>query len=104
MRLPTVWKNCAHQPLHNVLKEVMGGATVALSHENDQVKSIDVPDKVQHELSCTDSLLDCLRDVAARCAPFRRMMKVQSKPTLITSTNLRNLLSSWASIMDSHSR
>jgi hypothetical protein len=94
MRIPSVWRYCAYQQLHNIAREVMCLVTVLFSHQISDVVSIDSPNNGQHDISCADLLLDFLRDISARYASFHRMMKFQSKPTLIASDKSSNFLRS----------
>jgi hypothetical protein len=65
--------------------EVLCVVTVLPSHQVDNVESIDSPSNGQHEFWGPDLLLRLLRDFISRYAPFRRMMKFQSEPTLFPS-------------------
>jgi hypothetical protein len=85
MRFPAVWKYCEQQQFHNIAKELFYVVTVLLSHQIDHVKINNFPNNGQHELLSRGSLLDLLKDIPARHAPFRGMMKFQNKPTLISS-------------------
>jgi hypothetical protein len=68
-----------------MIKKVLCAVTVLLSHQTDDVKPIDFPNNGQHEFLGPDLLFRCLRDIISRYAPFRRMMKFQSEPTVVAS-------------------
>jgi fumarate reductase subunit C len=61
MRFATVWKYYEQQWLQNMAKEVLCIVAVLLSHQIDDVDSI-----------------------SSRSTPFRRMMKFQSEPILVS--------------------
>jgi hypothetical protein len=63
-----------------------------LSHQIDDLKSISAPNNGQQELLPRYLLLDLFTDIIARHMQFRRMMKFQSKPTLVPSYNPSNML------------
>jgi hypothetical protein len=66
-------------------KEVLCVVTVLLSHQIDDVESINPPNNSQHEFLGPDLLLHLLRDIISRYAPFLRMMELQSELTLVPS-------------------
>jgi hypothetical protein len=74
MRFATVWKYYQQQWFQNTNKEVKCVVTVVLSHQIDDVESIDSPSNGQDEFLGPDVLLHLLRDIISRCAAFRRMM------------------------------
>jgi hypothetical protein len=83
MRFAIVWKYYEQQWFQNMTKEVLYVVTVLLSHQINDVESIDSTNNGQHEFSSPDLLLHLLRDITSRYAPFRRMMEFQTKPTLV---------------------
>jgi hypothetical protein len=85
MRFSAVWKYCEQQQFHNLVKEVLCVVTVLLSHRIDDVTTNNFPNNNQHKLLSRDSLFDPLKDITARHALFRGMVKFQNKPTLIPS-------------------
>jgi hypothetical protein len=82
-RFATVCKYCEQQWFLNLTKKVLCVVTALFSHQIDDVESIDFPNNGQHEPLGPDLLLHVLRDIISRCAPFRRVMKFQSEPTLV---------------------
>jgi hypothetical protein len=66
-------------------KEVLAIVTVLLSHQIDDIESIDSPNNGQHECLGSDSLFHLLRDIILRYTAFRKIMKFQSEPTLVPS-------------------
>jgi hypothetical protein len=68
---------------------------ILFSHQIDDLKSISAPNNGQQELLPSYLLLDLFTDIIARHMQFRRMMKFQSKPTLVPSYNPSNMLFSW---------
>jgi hypothetical protein len=85
MRFVTVWKYCEQQWFQNMAHEVLWVVTVLLSHQINDVESVDASNNDQYEFFGADLLLHLLRDIGSRYAPFRRMMKFQSEPTLVPS-------------------
>jgi hypothetical protein len=85
MQFATAWKYCEQQWFQNMTKELLCVVTVSLSHEIDEVESIDPPDNGQHKFWGPDLSLHLVTDIILRHAPFRRMMKFQSEPTLVPS-------------------
>jgi hypothetical protein len=66
-------------------EDVLYIVTLLLSHQIDDTESIDSPNNSQYEFLGPDLLLRLGRDIISRYAPFRRMMKFQSEPTLVPS-------------------
>jgi hypothetical protein len=58
-------------------QEVLCVVTVLLSHQIDDVESIDSPHNGQDEFLCPNLLLDLLRDIISRYVPFRKIVKFQ---------------------------
>jgi hypothetical protein len=85
MRFATIWKDCEQQWFQNMTKEVLYIVIVLFSYQIDDVESIDSLNNDQHEFLGPDLLLDLLRDIVSRYAPFHRMMKFQSELTLVPS-------------------
>jgi hypothetical protein len=85
MRFVTVWKYCEQQWFQNMAKKVLCIVTVLLSHQTNDVESINFPNDAQHESLAPDFLLHFLRDIISRYTPFRVKMKFQSESTLIPS-------------------
>jgi hypothetical protein len=83
--LSAMWKYRAQELFHNILEEVLGIQAVPLRHPIDDVEFVESPKDGQHKLSCPDCLLHPLRGIIARHAPFRRMLELQSQPTLVAS-------------------
>jgi hypothetical protein len=92
MRLATVWKYCEQQRFQNMTREALCIVIVLLSHQIDNAESIDSPNNGQYELLDLDSLLQLLRGIISRYTPLRRMIKVQSEPTLVPSHKSLNLV------------
>jgi hypothetical protein len=85
MQFVTVWKYCDQSQFQNLTKEVLCVVMMPLSHQIDDVESIDSINNGQHEFLGPDLLLRFLRDIISQYAPFRRMTKFQSEPTLVRS-------------------
>jgi hypothetical protein len=85
MRFVTVWKYCEQQCFQNVTKEVLCVVTVLFSHHIDDVESIDSPNNGQYEFLGPGLLLHLLSNIISQYAPFSRMVKFQSEPTLVSS-------------------
>jgi hypothetical protein len=66
MRFPAVWEYCTQQRFHKIAEEVVCVVIVLLSHQIDNVKSIDSPNNGQYEFLCPDLLLNLLRDLVAQ--------------------------------------
>jgi hypothetical protein len=66
-------------------KEVASLVTLLLILQINEVEFIDSPNNGQHEFLGPGLLLDLLRDFISRYAPFHRMKKFQSEPTLVPS-------------------
>jgi hypothetical protein len=62
--------------------EVLCIVTLLLSHQIGDAESIDSPNHGHHEFLSPDLLRHLLRAIVLQYAPFRRMMKFQSEPTL----------------------
>jgi hypothetical protein len=63
MRLATVRKYCGQKWFQNMTKEVICAVTVLLSHQIDDVESIDSPNNGQQEILGLDLLLHLLGDI-----------------------------------------
>jgi hypothetical protein len=85
MWFATTWEYCKLQWFQNMTKEVLSIVTVLLGHQINDVESIDSPNNSQHEILGPDLLLHLLRDIILGHLLFRRMMKFQSKLTLVHS-------------------
>jgi hypothetical protein len=83
MQFATVWKYCEQQRFQNITKQGLCIVVARLSHQIDDVESIDSPNAGQPELLGPDLLLDFVREIISRYAPFHRMMKFQIEPTLV---------------------
>jgi hypothetical protein len=70
MRFATVWKYREQQWFQNMTKKVLCVVIVLLSHQINDMESIDSPNNGQHEFLDPDLLLHVLRDVISRCAHF----------------------------------
>jgi hypothetical protein len=92
MRVATVWKYCEQQWFQNMIKEVLCAVTVPLSHQTDDVESIESPSDGQYEFLGPDLSFHLLIDIISRCDPSRRMKKSQSKPILIPSHKSLNFI------------
>jgi hypothetical protein len=92
MRFPAIWKYCTQQQFRNIFEVVMSVVTVLLSHQIDDMKSVSSPNDDQHELSDIDLSVELLRDIVARYGSFRRMMKFQSKATLVANEKPSNCI------------
>jgi hypothetical protein len=68
-----------------MIKKALRVVTVLLSHQTDDVESIDFPNNGQHESLSPGLLLRFLSNIISRYAPSRRMMKFQSESTLVPS-------------------
>jgi hypothetical protein len=79
MPFPAGCEYYTQQQFQNIAQEVMCVLTLLFNRQINRVKSITSPYHGQHKL-----LLNFSTDVVARHAPFRRVMKFHSKPTLIT--------------------
>jgi hypothetical protein len=95
IQFPAVWKYWVPERFHSIVQQVISAVIVLLSHQIDDVKSINSPNKGQHELFCNHLLFNVMRDCVARSASFCRMMKFQSEPTFITSNKPSNYIFYW---------
>jgi hypothetical protein len=73
-------------------KEVLCVASVLVSHQIDDVESIDSPNNGQHEFLSPDLLLYFLRNIISRYALFHRMTEFRSEQTLIPSHKSLDLI------------
>jgi hypothetical protein len=83
MRFATVWEYCKQQWFQNMTKEVLCVAAVLLSHQIEDVESIDSPDNGPHAMLGLDLLLHLWRDIISQSAPFHRTKKFQTESTLL---------------------
>jgi hypothetical protein len=85
-------------------KEVLYVVTVLLSHQIDDVKSVNSPNNGQHDFLGPYLLLRLLRDIISRYAIFRRMMEFQSEPILVLGYKYLKLIFSRSVRMDYNPR